>query len=138
MRIGVISDTHISQKSEHLPKKILNDFKSVDLIIHAGDLVGLDVLEELKKICKQVYAVYGNMDSVEVKNKLGEKEIITVGKYRIGLMHGHGNPNMLMDVLTDAFKNDRVDVIVFGRGVLFLVARTPLKSDISRGSGEVA
>ena len=114
MKIGVISDTHISQKNEHLPKKILNDFKTADLVLHAGDLVALSVLDELKRTCENVYAVSGNMDTQEVKKELREKEIIPVGKYRIGLMHGSGNSAKLMDLLTEAFKHDKVDVIIFG------------------------
>jgi putative phosphoesterase len=114
MKIGVISDTHISQKSEHLPKKILDDFKTADIVLHAGDLIGLSVLDELKKVCKTIYAVRGNMDTQEVKQKLNEKEIIQAGKYRIGLMHGSGNPAKLIGFLTDAFQEDKVDVIVFG------------------------
>ncbi|MDD5044541.1 MAG: metallophosphoesterase family protein [Candidatus Omnitrophica bacterium] len=114
MKIGIISDTHISQKSEHLPKKILDEFKTVDMVLHAGDLISLSVLDELKKVCKTVYAVRGNMDTQEVKQKLNEKEIIQAGKYRIGLMHGSGNPAKLMELLSDAFQQDKVDVIVFG------------------------
>jgi len=114
MKIGVISDTHISQKSEHLPKKILDDFKTADMVIHAGDLIDIAVLEELRKICKDVRAVAGNMDSPELKQKLNIKEIIPAGKYRIGLMHGWGNPAKLIEALNDAFKEDQVDIIVFG------------------------
>jgi len=114
MKIGVISDTHISLKSEHLPKKILDDFKTVDLVLHAGDLVELSVLDELKKACKMVYAVSGNMDTPTVRKKLNDKEIIQAGKYRIGLMHGSGNPAKIIDLLTEAFKHEKVDVIVFG------------------------
>lgn len=114
MKIGVISDTHISDKSLHLPKKILDDFKTADLILHAGDLVSLDVLEELKKICKRVIAVRGNMDSEDVRRVLSEKEIIQAGKFRIGLMHGSGNPARLIEFLQERFKEDKVAAIVFG------------------------
>ncbi|MCM8779773.1 MAG: metallophosphoesterase [Candidatus Omnitrophica bacterium] len=118
MRIGVISDTHITQKSEHLPKKILDDFKTADMVLHAGDLVDITVLDELRKVCKNVYAVSGNMDSLDVKQKLKIKEIIPAGRYRIGLMHGWGNPTKLIEALADAFKEDNVDIIVFGHSHL--------------------
>ena len=39
--IGVISDTHISDKGQHLPGIVLDAFKHLDLIIHAGDMVSL-------------------------------------------------------------------------------------------------
>lgn len=114
MRIGVISDTHITDKTKDLPKEIYTAFKNVDLILHAGDLVDLTVLKKLKTICKDVKAVYGNMDSPEVKSKLCEKEIIQIGKFKIALIHGWGNPAKLIEALPEKFTLDKPDIIVFG------------------------
>ena len=114
MKIGVISDTHLSDKTQELPEKILEDFKSVDMIIHAGDLIDLEVLEKLKAICKNVKAVWGNMDPYEVKKKLPEKEFLKIGNYKIGVMHGYGHPDKLVGLLTSVFKDDNVDLIIFG------------------------
>jgi len=114
MKIGVISDTHIPDRAETIPAKVLEDFKTVDMIIHAGDLVDLKVIEELKKVCANVKAVRGNMDPPEVTDRFPEKEIITAGNYKIGVMHGSGAPVHLVDFLTRAFKDDDVDIIIFG------------------------
>ena len=114
MRIGVISDTHIPDRAKEIPQKILEEFKKAELIIHAGDLIDLSVLDKLKSICNNVKAVWGNMDPNEVRKSLPEKDIIEVGNYRIGLMHGYGPPHRLIDFLTLAFKNDNVDLIIFG------------------------
>lgn len=114
MRIGVISDTHIPDRATAIPAKILQDFKTVDLIIHAGDLVDLSVIEQLKKSCPNIKAVRGNMDPAEVRSEFPEKEIIQAGNYRIGVMHGSGAPVHLVDFLTRAFKDDNVNIIIFG------------------------
>ena len=114
MRIGVISDTHITDKSQELPKKISEVFKGVDLIIHAGDLADLTVIEKLKKICPDVRAVWGNMDPQEVRTQLPEREIIKVNNHSIGLMHGRGAPANLIELLSSEFKNDPVDIVIFG------------------------
>jgi len=114
VRIGVISDTHLIDKTQELPQIMLEDFKSADMIIHAGDLVDLSVIEKLKKVCPQVIAVYGNMDPSEVRSKLPEKEIINAGKFRIGVFHGYGAPANLVDLLSGIFKNDKVDIVIFG------------------------
>ena len=114
MRIGVISDTHISEAANEIPQKILDDFKNVDMIIHAGDLVGLSVLEELKSVCSNIKAVWGNMDPEEVRRKLPEKEILKNGKHKIGVMHGYGAPKDLTEKLASIFKDDKVDMIIFG------------------------
>ena len=114
MKIGVLSDTHLTDKTQELPKNMLEDFKSADMVIHAGDLVDFSVIERLKKVCPKVIAVYGNMDPAEVRSKLPEKEIINAGKFRIGIFHGYGSPANLIDLLADIFKNDKVDIIIFG------------------------
>lgn len=114
MKIGVIADTHIPDRAQDIPQKILKEFKDADMVIHAGDLIDLVVLDRLRSVCHNIKAVWGNMDSYDVRKKLLEKEVIGIGNYKIGVMHGYGYPNNLIDLLTKAFKNDNVDLIVFG------------------------
>ncbi len=57
--IGVISDTHGT-----LPPPVNDIFSDVDLIIHAGDIGGMNILDELESIAP-VVAVRGNMDMDE-------------------------------------------------------------------------
>ena len=45
VKIGVISDTHLSGFDAGLARVIAHHFKDVDLILHAGDLVDLRVLD---------------------------------------------------------------------------------------------
>jgi len=114
MKIGVISDTHIPDRAIEIPQKILEDFKNVDMIIHAGDLVELSVLDKLKSACKEVKAVWGNMDPNEVRKEIPEKEIIAVANYKIGVMHGYGNPANLIQIMSKEFKDSGVNIIIFG------------------------
>ncbi len=114
MRIGVISDTHIPDRAKEIPKKVLEDFKSVDLILHAGDLVNLEVLDILRNVTKEVRAVWGNMDPPEVRKNLPEKQIIPVENLCIGLTHGYGAASKLIGVVGDLFKGEKIDIIVFG------------------------
>jgi hypothetical protein len=114
VKIGVISDTHIANRNEHIPRIILDVFRQMDMVFHAGDMVDLWVIDELKSVCPKVIAVAGNMDQEAVKNKYPTKEIIEVMGYKIGLMHGCGSPLNLVDVLKAVFKEDKPDIIVFG------------------------
>lgn len=114
IRIAVISDTHIPNQARALPPQSLECFKKADMVIHAGDLVELSVLKELEKVCPKVVAVWGNMDPCEVKEKLPEKKIIEVGKYKIGITHGYGHPNKIIEIVQDKFKNDDIDIVIFG------------------------
>ncbi len=114
MKITVLADTHLGEAKGALPQALLESARSSDMVIHAGDLVHTSVLAELKKACPAVKAVWGNMDPYEVRRELPEKEIIAIGKHKIGVMHGWGRPDGLFEVLKSAFNGTGVDVIVFG------------------------
>lgn len=122
-KIGVISDTHIPNASPTLPKAVYEAFCGVDMIIHAGDLVEMSVLEKLGEIAP-VRAVAGNMDSGKVKKCLEQKETISVGGFRIGLIHGYGPPAKLVETVSKEFKD--ADVVIFGHSHL------PLKEVIEK------
>lgn len=109
MKIGVVSDTH----SRPLPAQMLEDFKEMDFIIHAGDICSLDILDRLKKI-KEVKAVYGNMDGSEIRRILPRNQIIKCGQFSIGLFHGEGHPDGLLQKVQAEFKSAKVDMIIFG------------------------
>jgi len=110
MKIGVISDTHLSQGNDRLKKTIAKYFNDAHMILHAGDLVALELLDAFEG--KDVVAVVGNMDSQEVRNKLPEKQIVEAGGFKIGLIHGWGSPNGLEEKVAASFQN--VDCVVFG------------------------
>ncbi len=110
MRIGVVSDTHVTSFAD-VPDRILLALAEVDLIIHAGDFVTKDVLDGLKQLGK-VKAVWGNMDSDELKRILPEKELLLIGGKRIGITHGSGSPHGIEDRVSRMFED--VDVIVYG------------------------
>lgn len=111
MRIVVLSDTHIPRVAQDLPKKIYEEIAASDMVLHAGDFVDIEVLDKLKSL-KKTHAVYGNMDSSELRRSLKAKEVIQAGKFKIGLIHGYGAPRDLVDTVKSEFGD--VDAIVFG------------------------
>lgn len=113
MRIGIISDTHIKNPRDSLPREIFEIFKGVDKIFHAGDLVDLTVLEKLSSIAS-VTAVYGNMDPVEVRQQLPEMSICEIEGKKIGMIHGKGPPWGLRERVINAFLPEKPDVIIYG------------------------
>ncbi|MCX5697197.1 MAG: metallophosphoesterase family protein, partial [Candidatus Omnitrophica bacterium] len=76
--------------------------------------VSMKVIDILKETCSLVYAVSGNMDLPETRNKLPFKDIISVGKYKIGVIHGYGHPGALIEIVSKAFQDEGVDAIIFG------------------------
>ena len=109
MKIAVVSDTH----SLELPAKLLKELKRVDLIIHAGDFCSLKDLNQFEKI-KDVRAIYGNMDDTQVRKLLPKRLVFEIEGVRIGLYHGYGPPQKIVDEVAAEFKNDEVRLIIFG------------------------
>lgn len=110
-RIGVISDTHLHGLSSQLIDIYEKHLHDVDMILHAGDLVSMEVFEFLLQK-KPTHAVSGNMDPVDVRENLPDKKIIQVEEFRIGLIHGWGSSEGLEQRVMSQFKD--VDVIVYG------------------------
>ncbi|AUM96988.1 TPA: metallophosphoesterase [Clostridium botulinum] len=113
MKIGVISDTHMDKHTSKIEKLIDKSLKDVDLIIHLGDFTSPRVLEKIKKK-KKVIGVWGNNDRSGLRQELKEKEIVTLDGYKVGLFHGHGTEKNTLDRVYNIFKDDNVDIILFG------------------------
>ncbi len=113
VRIGVISDTHVPVYAPRVPEKLLRGLEGVDLILHAGDIVELGVLDELRQIA-DTQAVCGNMDPADVRAHLPGRRVVAVAGRRIGLVHGSGPPFGLTGRVAEVFCREGVDMIVFG------------------------
>ncbi len=113
MKIGVLSDTHIPKKAKTLPEIVVETFKNVDHIIHAGDIMSMDVISKLEELAP-VTAVAGNTDPLEIFERYGEKKILTLGDFKFGIFHGHGNKGKTVDRAMECFRNDEVNCIIFG------------------------
>jgi len=90
-KIGLLSDTH-----GLLDQRVFEHFRNVDEIWHAGDIGSDDVLRRMREF-KPTRAVYGNMDSGEVRWSLSEfyrfrVENVNVLMTHIGGYPGHYNP----------------------------------------------
>jgi putative phosphoesterase len=88
MRIGLISDTHIPEAAEVLPVQIKEALCHVDLILHAGDIYTISVLNELETLAP-VLAAEGDDDYQEVyrDGRVKQKHILKVGGVTIWLIH---------------------------------------------------
>ena len=82
MKVGVISDTHVPAIVPSLPPAVFDIFKGVDLILHAGDIVDLSVLDELRAIAP-VEAVAGNMDDTRGASEASAQESAFSSAYSV-------------------------------------------------------
>ncbi|MCI6994209.1 MAG: metallophosphoesterase [Methanobrevibacter sp.] len=112
MLIGLISDTHIPDRAKEIPQKVIDTFKDVDLILHAGDLTSMEVIEELEKIAP-VMAIQGNMDRVNGID-LPKARVIKAEDLRIGLVHGEVYPRADTQQLLYLARQLDADILVSG------------------------
>lgn len=110
MKIGVISDTHLSGPTTELRRLANGLFSDTDLILHAGDLIQLSVLDVFAD--KEVVAVYGNKDHPLTCKQLPSQTVVEVWGYRIGLIHGSGRVKGIEERVIAQFSD--VHCIVYG------------------------
>jgi putative phosphoesterase len=110
--VGLISDNHIPVRARNIPKIVFKIFEDAEFILHAGDLVNLSVIDELELV-SPVLAVYGNMDELDVRNKLPRMDSFKLFNWKIGVMH---DPGTLfgMGKMRKIAQQNKFDVLVYG------------------------
>lgn len=114
-RIVVLADTHVRRGgARRLSDAVYDELGRADLILHAGDVLVPELLDELGGFAP-VHAVLGNNDG-ELAGRLPERLEVEVDGVRIGMVHDSGTrkgrPARLRRLFPDA------DVVVFGHSHL--------------------
>jgi len=117
MLIGVVSDSHIrvpgtrvglsTLTAEELPLQVLTAFKGVDLILHAGDIYTVPVLDELETVAP-VLACEGDDDPFEIVNdpRVKHEQLLKIDGKTIWLSH--------YGPLDDPIIKEIPDIIIYG------------------------
>jgi uncharacterized protein len=122
MIIAVISDTHLPRGDRRLPDACLERIAGADLLLHAGDLMTVEVLRDLEAIGPPVVAVHGNMDTVDLRRLLPAERVVEAGGARIAMVHDAGPRAGRLERMRRRF-GDRADAVVFGHSHLPLHER---------------
>jgi putative phosphoesterase len=85
MRIGLISDTHIPSFSPEPPWQVLEAFRGVDLILHAGDIYATSCLDWLEQIAPVLAVEFGGPHGSDPR--VQEKRVFEAGGYTIAMVH---------------------------------------------------
>jgi len=122
--VGLISDTHgLVRASVH------EALAGVDLILHAGDVGGDDILDELR-IIAPVHAVYGNTDDI-ANPGLAPEVVMEIGGVSIHVSHGHEVGSPTPERLVARYSQD---VIVYGHTHRQLVTKVGKQLVINPGA----
>lgn len=112
MRAVVLADTHIVPGGRRrLPDEVYDALDEADVILHAGDVVTFDLLDELEGFAP-VIAVLGNNDDGVLAGRLPETRVDVLEGVRIGMIHDSGatagRPARMRRQFPDA------DLVVYG------------------------
>ena len=114
-RIGLLSDTH-----GYLDKRVFEHFAGVDEIWHAGDIGSMEVLQRLREF-KTTRAVYGNMDSGDVRYSLSEFYRFRVEQIDVLMTHIGGYPGKYNPWLLPMFSKETPLLFVCGHSHILKV-----------------
>lgn len=114
-RIGLLSDTH-----GLLDARVFEHFKDCDEIWHAGDIGSAEVLQKLREY-KPTRAVFGNMDSGDVRYSLSEFYRFKVEDVNVLLTHIGGYPGRYNPWLIPMFQRECPDLFVCGHSHILKV-----------------
>lgn len=119
MIVGILSDTH-GFFHPALPAA----FADVDLILHAGDVGAVEVLERLKAIAP-VHAVCGNIDGPELRRQLPLDLWLTLEGVRIWMIHIGGRPGRWAPSIAPRLRQQHPDVFICGHSHILRIERVP-------------
>ena len=105
----VLADTHVPRRAKGLPDALLPHLKYAGLILHAGDLMDVRLLDELEDYAP-VRAVRGNLDAPETD--LPETLEFEFGGVAIAMIHDSGPKRGRRNRMRRRFPDARV--VVFG------------------------
>jgi putative phosphoesterase len=111
-RICVLSDTHIRPGGKRrLPDAAYAELADADLVLHAGDVVTPELLDELSGFAP-TRAVLGNNDVGALVGRLPETRLDDVDGVRIAMIHDSGPRAGREGRMRRRFPD--ADVVVFG------------------------
>ena len=110
-RLLLVADTHVPKRARALPDAVRRTASDVDLIVHAGDWVTGDLLDELSAL-GTVCGVWGNNDGEDLRSRLPEIARADIDGVRVAVMHETGAATGREKRMDTAFPD--TDLLVFG------------------------
>lgn len=86
----MIADTHVPTRARDLPARVWEEVARADVVIHAGDWIALELLDELESRAARLIACWGNNDGPQLRARLPERADVTLGGVRFTIVHETG------------------------------------------------
>ncbi|WP_454084293.1 metallophosphoesterase family protein [Georgenia sp. Marseille-Q6866] len=112
MRVLLLADTHLPTRAKQLPEQVWQEVEAADLVVHAGDWVVPELLDELEDRTAALLACWGNNDGAELRRRLPEVARAEVEGVRIAVVHETGQSRGRDERMRAAYPD--TDLLVFG------------------------
>lgn len=112
MVIAIVADTHLPRGERRLPEPCLARLRAADLILHAGDISTVGVLDELSALGPALRAVHGNVDEPALRKRLPAELQVELDGVSLAMTHDAGPAKGRVARLRRRFP--RADAVVFG------------------------
>lgn len=90
MKLLLIADTHVPKRARDLPARVWEEVDAADVVIHAGDWVAPELLDQLETRSARLVACWGNNDGPPLRARLPERADVTLGGVRFTVVHETG------------------------------------------------
>lgn len=123
MRLLLLADTHVPKRARDLPAEVWAAIGQADVVVHAGDWVGLELLDRLQATAPRLIAVYGNNDGADIRARLPETAHATLDGVRLTVVHETGGSPKRESRADRTFTG--TDLLVFGHSHIPWDSTTP-------------
>ena len=111
LEFAIVSDTHWKERGPDL-ERLCHRLYGASLILHAGDVVSVEVLEALEQVAP-VIAVAGNCCQASLRQRLPLQREEDLQGLKLGLFHGHLVNLAQPYAIVETFSED-VQLIIHG------------------------
>ena len=112
MRLLLIADTHVPSRARDLPARVWDEVAEADVVIHAGDWITLELLDELESRSARLVACWGNNDGPALRARLPERVDVKLAGMRFTVTHETGAAAGREARMSRRYPDS--DVLVFG------------------------
>jgi uncharacterized protein len=112
VRLLLIADTHVPRQARDLPTQVWDEVARADVVVHAGDWVAPELLDELKARVPRLVACWGNNDGPALRARLPERADAMLDGLRLSVVHETGAAAGREARMSRLYPDS--DVLVFG------------------------
>lgn len=117
VRLVLTADTHVPRRARDLPAPLWDAVESADVVVHAGDWVSVDLLQELERRSARLLACWGNNDGEALRARLPEVARAELDGLRVAVVHetgGRAGREARCEARFGPASPQPVDLLVFG------------------------